>query len=232
MAKPWEFMTRSGQPVIPVANSEGGSSFAWAPPGIGDPYAWQARWYALAYVQHKRFAYDTLLLFSLRSPRGLWDVAGWRDGRFIRNAPVYDAVEAAFRPRPFANGGFEATVEPDRRWVAIYDLDAVDPPGLDRVDFASGDAHGGRHALRMSAPTRVRQVADGLTPGRPVTLSARVKVEGAAARLAALGFDALDGTAEIVAEFRRYWRCLALHHPAGDANAELGRRVVGSGWCR
>ena len=90
--------------------------------------------------------------------------------------------------------------EPDRRWVVIYDLDAVDPPELDRVDFASGDAHGGRHALRMSAPTRVRQVADGLTPGRPVTLAARVKVEGAAARLAALGFDALDGTAEIVAE--------------------------------
>ena len=213
LAKPWQFMADSGQPVIPVANSEGGSSFSWAPAAAGDPYRWQARWYALSYVQHKRYAYNSLLLFGLRSPRGLWDVASWRDGRFVPNGPVYDAVRTAFRELPFANGGFEEASEDERRWVVIQDMEAVDPPELRRVAFDAAPARSGQRAMGMTGPVQVRQVADRLVPGRPVTVEAWVRVRSGEAALKALGYDRLDGTAETVAAISRpdaAWQMLQL----------------------
>ena len=42
----------------------------------------------------------------------------------------------------------------------------------------------------------VRQVADGLTPGRTYRVSAHAYLTGGAATLKALGYDRLDGTAE------------------------------------
>lgn len=211
--RPWRLMARSGQPVIPVADSEGGNSYTWAPRGAADPYRWQARWYRLAWLQHKRYGYDSLMLFSLRSPQGLWDVASWQDGRFVPNAPVAAAV-LGYQRRPFADGGFEAATGPDSPWITVTRLAEAEPDSAG-IDLAAGQARSGLHALRMQGPGQVRQVAELLTPGQPLRLSAWVRVEDAAtAQLKALGFDRLAGDAEIVASAERStdgaWRELAL----------------------
>lgn len=209
--KPWQFMKESGQKVIPVADSEGGNSASWAPRGVEDAQEWESRWHRLAWLQHKRYGYDSLILFSLRSPRGLWDVASWVDGAFVPNKPVYAAIQEVHRRHGLENGGFEQPDDPN--WMTVYGLDAARPREWSRVDFPAGDARSGARALRMEGPTRVRRVVELLTPGRPLTLSAWARVDGGRASLKALGFDDHDGTAEVVARADRAageWRQLRL----------------------
>ena len=229
--RPWRFMARSGEPVIPVADSEGGNSFAWAPRGTTDPYRWQARWYRLAWLQHKRYGYDSLMLFSLRSPKGLWDVASWQEDRFVANPPVVEAV-LTYQRRPFADGGFEAATAPDSPWIAVTRL-ADAEPDAEGIDLGAGKPRSGARALRLLGPAQVRQVAELLTPGRPLRLSAWVRVEGAAtAQLKALGFDHLAGDAEIVATAEStdgQWRQLALEVTPSRSWVVVSLEATGAG---
>jgi hypothetical protein len=197
----WRFQAAAnryyGHPIRPVAISEAGNSYTWAPAGV-DPRVWEARWHKLAHVQYKRWGVEWLNVFSLRSPSGYWDVAAWDGSKFVPNTLVYEAVLKGFKQMPFANGGFEEPNDRDYEWVVVYRLAQPNPVEWSRVSFPLADpeqAHGGGGYVAMTAPAQVRRVVPA-TPGQQLTVTAWANVAGGTASLKALGYARLDGAAE------------------------------------
>lgn len=191
-----------GVPILPVANSEAGNSYSWAPAATVDKRAWEARWHWLAHVQHKAWGYDSLQIFAMRSPSGLWDVAGWNGSSVVPNPLVWNAISAGYTRRGMANGDFEATSDPDG-WTPVYDIGAAGtPPELAAVSFPQGDAanaHGGGGYLREAGAAQVRRVVENLTPGVPVTVTAWANTSGTGARVRLMGWDGYAGPGDVAA---------------------------------
>jgi hypothetical protein len=75
----------------------------------------------------------------------------------------------------------------------------------------------------------VRQVADGLTPGRTHRVTARVWSDGGVATLKAIGFDRFDGRAERAARGGDPGRWLELMVEIAPSNPWLVVELRGSG---
>jgi hypothetical protein len=196
---PWAWMLASGYPVLPVASSENGVDANY---GGRD---WQARWVRQNYVQHKAFGYDHVILYSFNSFSGEhWDFATWNGSSLVPREPGYSAIPAAYKRRPFANGGFEDANDREIEWVIYWETAQTGTPAeWGRAEFVTGDganARSGTGYLRFdtgesSGSNRVRRVVELLTPGTPYTVTAWVKIAGGGtATLKAMGYNHLNGT--------------------------------------
>ena len=207
LQRPWQMMKAAhaskGFPIIPVAASENGTATGWTPAGL-DGRVWQARWYKQNRIQHKRYGYDNILLFSIIStyPGKQFDVTQFCGAVLCPQEPTYSAIRAAYGEKTFANGGFEQPNDKEIDWVIVYRVEQANPVEWTKVAFVQndpGNAHSGSGYMKATATSQVRRVAENLTPGAAVTLSAWVKVSGGSASLKAQGYNNLDGEEETVA---------------------------------
>lgn len=216
IGKPWEFMiaanSASGYPVRPVASSESSIPSDRVPSGL-DERVWQARWFRQAWIAHKRWGYDNLLLYSLsRSGSGeSWNIATWNGSALIPYQPTYDAIKSAYDLTPFANGNFESANDRELGWAINHGVDQANPFEWGRITFPTTDASNSRNGTghcRMdmdgNAPggaintRRVRRVAETLTPNTLYTVTAYTKITGGGtATLKVQGFNHLKGSEEV-----------------------------------
>jgi hypothetical protein len=208
---PWTFMKNAheskGHPIIPVANSECGFSINWNRPPNWSAREAQAHWFALNRMQSKRFGYDNVLMYSINSTvaDNVFDIADIETSapyKVTRFQPTWETVQKINIDSGLVNAGFEKTNDWDTDWVVYWNPERVQadgPPEWQRVSFLKDGEHArtgsGYLRVRCGASNRVRQVVEGLTPGRRCTVTAFAKLSapGPAATLQALGFNHLDG---------------------------------------
>lgn len=224
--RPWDRLAGLGITGRAVSISECGAIAAWAPAGYpGGGEAWRAIFHRQLRVQAKAFGYEYVLLFDLdrwRQREQEWRMttinSTGTDHTPIQ--PVWDAVRDSWgTPRSFANGGFESAESGLGTWMVRHNPDLAAPPELRHVSFPrdAGRARTGSGYCRMDLAghtTRlvVRQVADGLTPGRRYRVTAYAWLSGGGATLKALGFDRFKGPAERAAstQARGSWTRLSV----------------------
>ena len=217
--RPWDLLAAGGIRDRPVAISEAGSIARWVPSGYpGGPARWRAVQYRYLRLQAKAFGYDYCLAFDLdrwRQREDEWRVASFDDaGAGFTPVPlVWDNLRSAWTEEPgFSNGGFEEPEDGLGRWFVLHRVHDAALSELRLVEFPrdSALARTGAGCCRMRPANEalvVRQVADGLRPGRWYRVSAMVWSDGGDATLRAVGFERFDGLAECsqtVAELGRW----------------------------
>ena len=247
MGATWELMRAAhnayGYPMIPIACSEDGTRSTWAPAGM-EGRAYMARWFRQNYVQQKRYGVSNVILFSINpagnipnDPTGTAMGIGKIDGTaWTKFQPVWDSMRSAYTDRAFANGGFEQSNDRELDWVITIANNQVNPVEWTRVSFVQNDAanaHSGGGYVRTAAPVKVRRVANGLTPGKQITLSGWVNVgSGATAKLKAQGYNRLGGDEEVVAsssDTGGRWRQLTLNVTPTNPWVVVSLETEGSG---
>lgn len=206
--RPWQLLAAAGVRDRPVAISEAGSIARWAPSGYrGGAERWRAVQYRYLRLQAKAFGYDYCLAFDLdrwRQRETEWRVASFDDSGagFTPVPQVWDSVRSTWGEEArFGNGGFEEPEDGLGRWFVLHRVHDAAPSELTQVDFPrdAGLARTGGGCCRMrpaGEALAVRQVADGLQPGRRYRVSAQVWSGSADATLTVRGFERCDGLAE------------------------------------
>ena len=189
LGKPWAFMAQYPQyPQRPVSASECGMNPAYAPAGI-NALAWVARWFKQFNVQTKRYGYSNVILF---------DIDGHGDWAFLDD-PAYTVIQNSYLNKSISNAGFETNndlLDPND-WFKTLACDAANTPTNSYI--SDTDKHSGSNCLRIDGAGSVRQIIGQLTPGQQITISSWVKATyNGTAKLTALGYNNLDGDAELV----------------------------------
>lgn len=217
-----------GYPARPVVNSETGAYWGRFR-GVGDrglteeqQHQWRAWYYAQNLVMQKSYGISYLIAYAWANSRpreGQYNLVDMHNG-FHRWQPEYDTMKALWNPEAHAlgkgiNGGFEEP-NPDysRGWAVAFALlqnersetPSFPPAEWARVQFSQDgiEARTGRGCLRLEAGgrNRVRRLVEGLEPGKMYELFGYARLaEGAGkARLAAMGYNPLDGLEQAAAE--------------------------------
>ena len=207
MDKPWRWLREAGARRL-VACTESGVSTGWTPKGY-DPRQWQTDYMALFTVKARRFGYAAAILFTHDDDHK----ADWAKLRVKgeKLQPNWDLVQDVLTaPRTLINAGFEQPNDPLRMWTPEVNIDHVGWLG-GWLDWRHEDQpHSGAACLRMAAPSAQRPlpgqgddepikvyqvVTEGVTPGRPVTVTAFARASGTTATLSVHGYDPFDGLA-------------------------------------
>ncbi len=217
--KPWVWLKEAGARRL-VACTESGVSTGWTPKGY-DGREWQADFMAMSQVMERRFGYAAGILFTHDDDH----TADWAlmraKGEVLQ--PNWDFIKNVLtRQRQLVNGGFEQANDPRSMWTPHVNIDI---PGWlsDRFDWQDTKApHSGKSSVRfipntpenrilsrrekgeavpelVPEPLIAYQVATvGITPGKPVTVTAFARTTGTpgtTATLSVQGYDPLDGMA-------------------------------------
>jgi hypothetical protein len=196
----------------PVCVSECGANPDWAPPCLKGSEAgrleYQRRFFYQLQMQMKRFGVSHTMLYTIQEQP---------DDLNILNRPAYDEVKNHFRLSPLANGGFEEANDSEHGWVPnfsnAYDgVVAPDNVRCIRDDAVNARSGSGYARLSPAAAQSLRRVV-AVPANAACSVSAWVRVSGQGrARLRALGFDPLDGDAEVavVSTSKPTWEQLVL----------------------
>ena len=214
MDKPWRWLREANAKRL-VACTESGVTIGWTPKGY-DGRQWQTDYMGFFYVKARRFGYAAGVLFTHDDDHK----ADWAQLRVKgeKLQPNWDLVQDVLtEPRSLVNGGFEQPNNPLSMWTPEVSVDHVGWLS-DWLDWRHDDRpNSGAACLRMTAPTPQRPlpgqagvetitayqvVTDGITPGRPVTVTAFARGSGATATLSIHGYDPFDGLASEEASTR------------------------------
>jgi hypothetical protein len=149
-------------------------------------------WFSRFYYQLKRYAYSHVLLFDLDG----------HDAWAFQNTPSYNEIKNWYRNDAFANGGFEEANDNEHGWNVFASADIFKAPSTIKfIRGDSGNAHSGNGYLRMDpGANSVRRLAEKLTPNKKYVIKAWVNINGGGtARLKALGWNHLNGNAQVTA---------------------------------
>lgn len=215
-SKPWKDLAARGVKK-PIAISESGSIASWYQGSDADKQNSRSRWFAEFGQRLKRFGYDSALLFDLDS-HDEWAIAP-----NFQPTPAYDKIKMLELNPFWSSAGFESDNDMEKDWVPF---DPNDIGSSSFVTFIRGDAGGARSGsgyvkLESSkadrdVPINVRRIAGQLPQGRTIKVGAWAYASGGTqATLKALGYDNLDGDAELsVSSTRRNeWEYLELKVP-------------------
>lgn len=214
---PWDRLAALGIADKAVGISESGIPSRFAPKGFaGGAERWRAIFHRQYRVQAKAFGFEYALMFDLdrwRQREGEWRIAAFDSSgsSFQPVQPVWDAVKDSWgTPRRLTNGDFEGAEDGFGNWMVRHSPDAAAPSEPNFVTFPkdAAKARQGSGYCRMNlagtdANLVVRQVADGLTPGKTYRVAAWAYLTGGAATLKVVGYDRLNGLAEKAATTSR-----------------------------
>lgn len=217
--KPAEWLKLAGARRI-VACTESGVTTGWTPKGYPGR-EWQSDFVAMSYIMTHRFGYVAQILFT-HDEDHTSDWALMRD-KGVKLQPTWDLIQNVLtKPRRLTNGEFEIANDPRAMWTPHVNIDI---PGWlsERFDWQHADRpHAGKSSVRFAPDSpgnpilsrrekgqRVAELApeplivyqivtDGITPGKPVTVSAFSRTTGTPGTTAILsvqGFDPLNGLA-------------------------------------
>jgi hypothetical protein len=195
---PWKVLEAHGVRK-PIAISESGAIASWCEGSDAQKEDCRRRWFVLFGQQLKRFGYDNALLFDLDS-HDEWAIAP-----NFSPTSTYQQIKSLRLEEPLSNTNFESENDVESGWIP-FNKDTSEPSPY--ITFVRGDAagaHGGSGYVKLDngkadldTPMSVRRIASQLPQGKKVTVGAWVYVNGTGtATLKALGYDNLDGDAEI-----------------------------------
>jgi uncharacterized membrane protein YgcG len=235
LANPWRLLAARNIKK-PVAISESGTISSWYQGSDTERENYRKRWFVIFGQQLKRYGYNHALLFDLDS-HGDWAVSP-----NFNPTPTYQQIKSLRLNKKFSNPGFELANDADNEWVN-FDNDDIRLGASPYVSFVRGDtggAHGGNGYVKLDSGRAsggkrifVRRVVGDLPKGKNVKIGAWVYVNGGAtATLKALGYDNLDGDAEIskTSTKKNAWEYLEITVPISQywAVVELGTSGTGN----
>lgn len=229
---PWKVLEAHGVRK-PIAISESGAIASWCEGSDAQKSDCRRRWFVLFGLQLKRFGYDNALLFDLDS-HDEWAIAP-----NFSPTSTYWQIKSLRLEEPLSNTNFELENDVESGWIP-FNRDTSEPSPY--ITFVRGDAagaHGGSGYVRLDngkadldTPMSVRRIASQLPQGKKVTIGAWVYVNGAGtATLKALGYDNLDGDAEIskTSTGKNGWEYLEIAVPISKNWTVIELETLGTG---
>jgi len=215
---PWRLLAARGIRK-PVVVSESGTISSWYQGSSTERENYRKRWFVIFGQQLKRYGYNHALFFDLDN-NGEWAISP-----NFNPTPTYYQIKDLRLNKKFSNPGFELANNADNEWVH-FDNDDSRLGSSPNVAFVCGDANGARGGncyARLDSGRAfrgkqifVRRIVGDLPKNQNVKIGAWVYVNGGAtATLKALGYDYLDGDAEIskTAGQKNVWEYLEITVP-------------------
>jgi hypothetical protein len=199
----WQYLQEFGVKKPVVVSEAGAINDYFNNVGV-TPSEGRRIWFSRFYYQLKRYGYSHVLLFDLDK----------HDAWALIDTPAYNEIKNWYRNDPFANGGFEDANDNEHGWNVFASADIFRAPST--IKFIRDDAanaHTGSGYLQMEpGANSVRRLAEQLTPNKTYEIKAWVNITGGGtARLRALGWNHLDGDAEVaVTTTNSGWQELSL----------------------